>query len=146
MESICESSDLLIYSKLRWDFDLLKPLDLMPRLANHRRVFFIEGPIFALIDFPKNVIKVSKEQISVVTPHLPSTIAIDDIEATLKELVDQFISSQELNAYSIWYDSALALPHTFHLNPISTFFEDTEDLYILNKSIEKNYICFNLPQ
>ena len=37
--------DLIVFSHLRWDFVWQRPQHLLTRLAEHRRVFFIEEPV-----------------------------------------------------------------------------------------------------
>ncbi len=38
---------LFVFSHLRWDFVFQRPQQLMSRLAQHYRIFFIEEPLFA---------------------------------------------------------------------------------------------------
>lgn len=128
MNNVCETSDLLVFSHLRWNFVFQRPQHLMSRFSKHRRVYYFEEPLFGMIDFPRLELEVSKDDVNIITPHLPSNIENCEIERTLKELVDELIYTEKLNDYSLWYYTPMALPYTRHLTPAAILFDCMDEL------------------
>jgi UDP-galactopyranose mutase len=137
MEKICETTDLLVFSHLRWDFVFQRPQHLMSRFAKYRRVYYVEEPVFSAIDYPRLELKVSKpfketmdtrHLVNIIIPHLPANIASCEIESTLIELVDELIFSEKIDVYSLWYYTPMALPFTRHLKPNAILFDCMDEL------------------
>lgn len=128
MKQTCDKSDLLVFSHLRWDFVFQRPQHLMTRYAKHRKVYYIEEPVFGVSDFPTVHIRETASNVQIVVPHLPAGIKSEEVEGTLKELVDELIFSENLHDYTIWYYTPMALPFTRHLNPNSIIFDCMDEL------------------
>ena len=63
--------DLICFSHLRWKFVYQRPQHLMSRFAKHRRVFFVEEPLFDA-DLPEMRISVCPDTgVHIVVPALP---------------------------------------------------------------------------
>jgi hypothetical protein len=134
MDSICETSDLLVFSHLRWDFVFQRPQHLMSRFAKYRRVYYVEEPLFGKTDFPRLEQKVSKDKVNIIIPHLPSDIENSAVESTLKELVDELLFSEKIDLYSTWYYTPMALPFTRHLQPNAVLFDCMDELSLFKNA------------
>lgn len=128
MDIFCESTDLLVFSHLRWNFVFQRPQHLMSRFAKHRRVFYFEEPLFGMIDFPRLEMEETKDKVKIITPHLPAHIQNIEIEKTLKELVNELIYTEKLSDFSLWYYTPMALPYTRHLEPAAVLFDCMDEL------------------
>jgi UDP-galactopyranose mutase len=64
--------DFICFSHLRWNFVYQRPQNLLCRFAKIRRLFYVEYPLITDIARPKLEINRTQEEITVITPHLPS--------------------------------------------------------------------------
>ncbi len=137
MNTSCETSDLLVFSHLRWDFVFQRPQHLMARFAQHRRVFYFEEPIFGMTDIPTYHTRLSQEGVHVITPYLPSNIGQLEAREILREMVDELILDENLTDYSLWYYSPAAFSFTQHLQPFVILFDWIEETPLLFIQHEK---------
>lgn len=145
MNTTCETSDLLVFSHLRWDFVFQRPQHLLTRHAKHRRVYYFEEPIFGMTDTPRLHIRDTQDGVQVVVPYLPKGISPEHIESGLKDLVDELIFEEELSTYTVCYYSPRALSFSDHLEPVATIFdciEDSSHLVQENELMKKANIVF----
>ncbi len=123
MNSPCETSDLLVFSHLRWDFIFHRPHHVMTRFAQHRRVFYFEEPIFGVTESPRLHLKVTEENMHVVIPYLPAGMDFLRANESLRNLLNELITDEEIKDYTVWYYSPSSLNFTRHLNPAVTIFD-----------------------
>ncbi len=128
MNTNCETTDLLVFSHLRWDFVFQRPQHLLTRHANHRRVFYFEEPVFGMTEVPRLHLRETSENVLVVVPYLPSNIESSQVEAAMIELVDELVYEEELIDYSIWYYTPMALSFSRHLEPRAVIFDCMDEL------------------
>lgn len=128
MNSHCETSDLLVFSHLRWDFVFQRPQHLLSRHAKHRRVFYFEEPVFGMTTMPRLHLRETSEGVQVAVPYLPSDIKPENVEPALRDLVDELIFEENLSPYAMWYYTPMALPFTRHLEPVSVIFDKMDEL------------------
>jgi hypothetical protein len=128
MNTPCETSDLLVFSHLRWDFVFQRPQHLLSRHAKHRRVFYFEEPVFGMTEVPRLHLRETTENVLVVIPYLPSDIAPSKMEAALTDLVDELIYEEELIDFSVWYYTPMALSFSRHLEPRAVIFDCMDEL------------------
>jgi UDP-galactopyranose mutase len=128
MNTSCETTDLLVFSHLRWDFVFQRPQHLLSRHAKHRRVFYFEEPVFGMTELPRLHLRETNENVMVVIPYLPSNIDPSKMEAALTDLVDELIYEEELIDYTTWYYTPMALSFTRHLEPAATIFDCMDEL------------------
>lgn len=121
-------SDLLVFSHLRWDFVFQRPQHLLTRCANHRRVYFVEEPIFEPDVLPRLDISTRGERLFVAVPCLAAGTPERDIPAQLKRLVDEFIREQLSSRYICWYYTPMALKFTRHLSPVTVVYDCMDEL------------------
>lgn len=127
MYAPCETSDLLVFSHLRWDFVFHRPQHLLSRYAKHRRVFYFEEPIIGQATHAKLHIKETQEGVQVVIPHLPAGLNPEARVLSMKDLVDSLIDDENINEYAIIYYSPMALTYSRHLKPITTVYDCNDD-------------------
>lgn len=120
--------DLVCLSHLRWDFVFQRPQHLLTRFARERRVFFIEEPIFS--DEPNHLDVSPREgNLFVVVPQLShETAQSHQVEATVKNLIDQFFSEQNIEDFVLWYYTPMAIPFSEHLTPLATVYDCMDEL------------------
>lgn len=128
MNTPCETTDLLVFSHLRWDFVFQRPQHLLSRHAKHRRVFYFEEPVFGMTELPRLHLRETSENVLVVIPYLPSNIEPSKMEAAMTDLVDELIYEEELIDYTVWYYTPMALGFTRHLEPRATIFDCMDEL------------------
>lgn len=127
MNSPCETSDLLVFSHLRWDFLVKRPQHLMSRYAQYRRVFYFEEPVFGMTELPRLHLKETTENVLIVIPYLPTNIEPTKIKNALIDLVDELIYEEELIDYSVFYYNPMAFEFTNHLEPKVFIYDCIED-------------------
>lgn len=128
MNTICETTDLLVFSHLRWDFVFQRPQHLLSRHAKHRRVFYFEEPVFGMTELPRLHLRETTENVLVVVPYLPANMEPSKMEAALTDLVDELVYEEELIDYSIWYYTPMALSFSRHLEPRAVIFDCMDEL------------------
>lgn len=102
---------IVVFSHLRWDFVFQRPQQLMVRLAQHYRIYFVEEPVFA--DGPAYCGHYSPSPgISVVKPHTPVHAPgfHDDQIAQLQPLLAEFFADVDLDDCVLWLYTPMALP------------------------------------
>ncbi|WP_408098634.1 glycosyltransferase [Peredibacter sp. HCB2-198] len=129
MNTVSETSDLLVFSHLRWDFVFQRPQHLLSRQAKGRRVFYFEEPVFGMTEIPRLHLRETAENVLVVIPYLPTNIDPSKMEAALTDLVDELIYEEELIDYTLWYYSPKALSFSRHLEPKSIIFDYLDHLF-----------------
>jgi UDP-galactopyranose mutase len=92
------------------------------RSAGDGRVYFVEDPVFQ----PGITAQLHIERavsFSRVLPHLPSTLAPDDITAAQRRLVNQLIRTERIRRYLLWYSASTPLCFTDHLRPLAVIYD-----------------------
>jgi Glycosyl transferases group 1 len=128
MNTICETTDLLVFSHLRWDFVYQRPQHLLSRHAKHRRVFYFEEPVFGMTELPRLHLRETSENVLVVIPYLPTDIEASQIEQAMIDLVDELIFEEELIDFTVWYYTPMAMGFTRHLQPRARIFDCMDEL------------------
>lgn len=136
MNTTGETSDLLVFSHMRWDFIFQRPQHLLSRQAKHRRVFYFEEPVFGMTEIPRLHLRETAENVLVVIPYLPTNIEPSKMEAALTDLVDELIYEEELIDYTLWYYSPKALSFSKHLEPKAVIFDYIDQLSFAKDQLE----------
>ncbi len=120
--------DLICFSHLRWDFVFQRPQHLMTRAAQGWRVFFVEEPVFSedltLATFQER----HEGRLHVITPHLPATLAPEQIRQEQQNLVDTLVKQYEITDYVCWYYTPMALAFSQHLEPKVAVYDCMDEL------------------
>ncbi|UOF01316.1 glycosyltransferase family 1 protein [Bdellovibrio reynosensis] len=128
MNNLCESSDLLVFSHLRWNFVFQRPQHLMSRFANFRRVYFIEEPVIGKLSNEQLDLAETPEGVTVVTPRIPEHIPANERDNVLALLVDQLLSQEAIEEFCAWYYTPMALNFSRHLRPDFIIYDCMDEL------------------
>ncbi len=120
--------DLVVFSHLRWDFVFQRPQHLLTRCSHHRRVFFVEEPLFEPDVRPRLDISARGDRLHVVVPRLPAGTSTHEVNAQLKRLVDEHVQQHVSGRFVAWYYTPMALEFTRHLKPVSVVYDCMDEL------------------
>ena len=120
--------NLLCFSHLRWDFVYQRPQHLMTRFSKISAVYFLEEPIFGSTDTPYLTFSQRKANLWVCVPHLSANLDEAEINQQMRELIKVFFVSQNLEDFTFWYYTPMALKFSAHLNPGLTVYDCMDEL------------------
>ncbi len=123
-------SDLIVFSHLRWNFVFQRPQHVHSRLAQSRRVFFIEEPIFEEATKPHWKFSSPSKNVIVCQPHTPVKdwgYAESQI-ALLQTLVREMVAEHEIDTPAIWFSTPLALPLINGINTGAVVYDCMDEL------------------
>jgi UDP-galactopyranose mutase len=120
--------DLICFSHLRWSFVYQRPQHLMSRFAKHRRVFFVEEPIFekATLELRLNVCPTTGVRVAV--PVLPEGSSPAQINQGLRQLVESLLREHDIREYAAWFYTPMALSFASELRPVATIYDCMDEL------------------
>jgi glycosyltransferase involved in cell wall biosynthesis len=100
---------LVCFSHLRWNFVFQRPQHLMSRFARHRRVFFVEEPVYfggsaAWID----AVPCPRTGVIVVRPCLPEDWRWNATKVT-QGLLARFFAERDIEQSIIWFYTPMAM-------------------------------------
>jgi glycosyltransferase involved in cell wall biosynthesis len=121
-----EVPDLICFSHLRWNFVYQRPQHLLNRAAKNYRVWFIEEPIWS--DKLHMSICKQTDRMTVLVPHLPHGTNPDEALRLQRQLLDEFIARERINAFVAWYYTPMALLFSDHLQPSLTVYDCMDEL------------------
>lgn len=122
------SYSLICLSHLRWDFVYQRPQHLLSRFARERNVYFLEEPVF--VD-GKTHLETSRrdENLTILAPHISHSDKekrnLADIQ---REMLDDFIKSEKINDFVLWFYTPMAMDFASHLKPLATIFDCMDEL------------------
>ncbi len=118
---------LVCFSHLRWDFVFQRPQHLMTRFARTHDVRVWEEPVFDPAPTAPHVeARQVGRNLTVVTPHLPSGLDEDAVEAALCALLDEHLGTDRPQV--AWYYTPMMLPFSRHLQPDCTVYDCMDEL------------------
>jgi UDP-galactopyranose mutase len=108
----CLPTDLVCLSHLRWDFVYQRPQHLMTRFAEHRRVFFVEEPVFEAIPAPRMDVSRRSDTVVVVVPSLPWGTSPEEAIPIQKAMLEELFEIYSVERPTFWYYTAMAMAFT----------------------------------
>jgi len=120
---------LIVFSHLRWNFVFQRPQHLLSRLARHYHVVFVEEPIRT--DAPAFLERTTPlPGVEVVRPHTPVDAGgfHDDQLSVLKPLLADYLASQHIDDYLVWFYTPMALPLLTDLAPRAIVYDCMDEL------------------
>ena len=99
-------TDLICLSHLRWNFVYQRPQHLMSRFARHKRVFYIEEPVFDAAEPFVEKSTCPHSGVHVVTPHLVSEAGRIKV---MERLLLQCAESHDIRNPIAWFYTPMAL-------------------------------------
>ena len=127
-----KQADLLCLSHLRWGFVYQRPQHLISRFAREgRRVFFWEEPVWEEGEARTETRICAKSGVMVVTPHMPGGQSEEDVNRTLRTLLDTYMAEREIDEFMLWYYTPMMLAFTHHLRPRLTIYDCMDELALI---------------
>jgi UDP-galactopyranose mutase len=114
-----------------------RPQHLISRFARQLaakggRVLFWEEPVIG--DPSKgesnsvDVVICPESGVRILTPYLRSGASEDAISATLREMLDAYLSAEAITSFTAWYYTPMMLSFTHHLRPALTVYDCMDEL------------------
>ena len=125
-----ELPNLLCFSHLRWDFVFQRPQQLMSRFAKDMPVVFWEEPFDIGSDEPAFLQVREAEgfpRVRIAVPHLPQEIDEEQRAASLKGLLDGFVSTLSRPLIA-WYYTPMMLTFSRHLDAGALVYDCMDEL------------------
>jgi UDP-galactopyranose mutase len=121
---------IVTFSHLRWDFVYQRPQHILSRMANRRRVVFIEEPICDGSAVPHWQYSTPAPNVLVCRPHLAAGAPsfCDEHLFTLKGLIEALVKSEKLEQYLAWLYTPMALPLAQMLEPLAVVYDCMDEL------------------
>ncbi len=121
---------LVVFSHLRWDFVFQRPQHLITRLAQGRRVLFIEEPIHDPAGGPRWQTRTPVEGVTVCQPVTPCPAPgfADDQQAYLIPLVKELLAGYPAGGFDLWLYTPMAWPLAEDLRPRVTVYDCMDEL------------------
>ncbi|MEJ5963433.1 glycosyltransferase family 1 protein [Pedobacter immunditicola] len=119
---------LLCFSHLRWDFVFQRPQHLISRFSQELNVYFLEEPIFDTDGDSFLAVCKKSAQLSIVVPHLPANLTAEEVNASMTGLLDQFFHHSNLNDWTFWYYTPMALTYSEKFKPRLTIYDCMDEL------------------
>jgi glycosyltransferase involved in cell wall biosynthesis len=128
MKSENLSYPLICLSHLRWDFVYQRPQHLLSRFARGGQVFFFEEPVFS--DEPTRLDASRREDnLFVMVPRIShSDRESRDVVELQREMLDNFIRSENMENFVLWFYTPMAMDFAAHLEPLTTVFDCMDEL------------------
>ncbi len=114
--------DLICFSHLRWNFVFQRPQHLLTRCAKTQRVFYVEEPVFGEVAQDHFEASATDSGVTIITPFLKLGYGEEEVNATLKTLLEGLFKTQDIKNYIFWYYTPMPIAY-------STFFEPTLIIY-----------------
>jgi UDP-galactopyranose mutase len=120
---------LIVFSHLRWNFVFQRPQHLLSRLARHYQVVYVEEPIRS--KGPASLERTTPHPgVEVLKPHTPVDAAgfHDDQLSVLKPLLADYLASERIDDYFVWFYTPMALPLLTELEPRAIVYDCMDEL------------------
>ena len=119
-----EPYDILCLSHLRWNFVFQRPQHLLSRFRRGR-VYFFEEPLEGEVglQFCR-----AEGNVTVVTPTLPPGLSEGQRNSALAGLLEQLVTSLNLDCYVSWYYTPMALDFSQALEPVLSVYDCMDQL------------------
>lgn len=115
--------NILCFSHLHWNFVYQRPQHLLTRFAKRDKVFYFEEPRLSDSDFYE-----IDEQDGIFIVKIFINNTNEARNSRLAGLVSTVINDLNLNTYSCWYYTPMALEYTSHLTPQVTIYDSMDEL------------------
>lgn len=123
-----DRATLLCLSHLRWGFVYQRPQHVMSRLAKDYDVVFFEEPLADAIDAPWLQHMQPTDGVTVLVPHLPPGLALEQAADAQRELLDAYLAMRAPGPLLLWYFTPMSLDFTEHLERQVTIFDCMDEL------------------
>lgn len=119
---------LVCLSHLRWGFVYQRPQHLMSRMARTYDVLFFEEPLPAEGALPYLDVFPQPNGVIVATPRLPAGLEPSQVDALLRDLLNEYLRSNPHPELLLWYFTPMSLTFSDHLKPKVTIYDCMDEL------------------
>jgi glycosyltransferase involved in cell wall biosynthesis len=123
-----QSSILICFSHLRWNFVHQRPQHLLTLASKQQRVIYFEEPVFEDISYPTMREEEPAPGIRIVTPVLPLGTSAAKALAVQRLFLDQVLVSTPHDRLTAWYYTPMALGFSDHLVPDVCVYDCMDEL------------------
>ncbi len=125
-------SELVVFSHLRWDFVWQRPQQLLTRLSDHYRVWFIEEPVFREGEpgWEIQTLAPAIGNIVVARLHTPTTAPgfhLSQLEY-LQTMLPSLLKDQKVDEFIAWFYTPMAEPILDFLKPTAIVYDCMDEL------------------
>jgi UDP-galactopyranose mutase len=120
--------NLFVMSHLRWDFVYQRPQHLLSRCARTHKVWFWEEPKFVEGITPRLDISRPAENLVRIYPELPHGLEESESFRLQQQLLENFISEQQIEDFVLWYYTPIARNFTRQLGPDAIVYDCMDEL------------------
>jgi glycosyltransferase involved in cell wall biosynthesis len=110
-----ETSLLMCFSHLRWNFVFQRPQHLLTRASKAHKVMYFEEPVYEQVNKAFMRATEPSPSLRVVTPVLPEGTSGADAIAMQRMLVDRALAAMNYDRLVLWYYTPMALPFSDHI-------------------------------
>jgi glycosyltransferase involved in cell wall biosynthesis len=121
-------SPILVFCHLRWNFVYQRPQHLLTRFQRRCDVHFWEEPISEERDSPALRIASEAGGVRVITPLLPVGMDAASAVSAQRELLNSYLSANDISRFIAWYYTGMALQFSDHLSPETTIYDCMDEL------------------
>lgn len=122
------TKNLICFSHLRWDFVFQRPQHLLTRFSANAKVFYFEEPIFDAQEDGYLHLSARSNSLTVIVPHLKIGLNACEVSNKLISLLDKFLSSADLQEWTFWYYTPMALSFTDKYKPKLIIYDCMDEL------------------
>lgn len=130
-------SDLIVFSLNHFGSDLVRTTKHMSKLAQHRRVYFVESPIIGVSKTPTYFLKKNEHEVIVIQPYLPEQMSVFERKDALIGILKEMIADENISGYTVWTDTPKAMPFIRTLNPEIIVYDCVRDYCQSHPELEK---------
>ncbi|MER8710080.1 glycosyltransferase [Mesorhizobium sp. M1088] len=110
-----QSSILLCFSHLRWNFVCQRPQHILTLASKQQQLIYFEEPIFEERRHPSMRVHNITPTIRIATPLIPVGTSATRADAIQRRFVDQILASTPHDRLTTWYYTPMALRFSDHL-------------------------------
>lgn len=119
---------LVCFSHLPWKFVYQRPQHLLSRFTNKYAVYYIEEFIYSNEEDGYSI-NITKENVSVIVPHLNNNIQGKQNEKQrIKIVLNNLFKEHSIQSYIFWYYTPMALAYSAGFNPVATVYDCMDEL------------------
>lgn len=122
------TKNLICFSHLRWDFVFQRPQHLLSRFSAYSNVFYFEEPVFDVNDDAYLHLSKRENGLTVIVPHLKDRLSASDVHNSLIALLDKFFQNSDLQNWTFWYYTPMALSFTDKYKPKLIIYDCMDEL------------------
>ena len=130
-------TDLIVFSLDSFNAPHLRTAKTVGKFADRRRVYYFEVPVIGVSSYPTYFIQKNDKGVTVVKPYLPADVSVFDQRTMLEDIIQDFMTAENITHYSVWSDTPRAVPFIRKLNPELVIYDCLVDHSQINPILER---------